>query len=150
VGPARGLPSWQLFAIAVAIWSTTWHAILYQLAHNTPEVGVALRFAALYALVLLASAWLSDVAGSHGLYAAALASGLVDVDPIVLSALNLFSDARLSVHHAVAAIALAYVANVVFKLAVLLWYDRRLALRVLWPLIATVAGGAAAYFGLAR
>jgi drug/metabolite transporter (DMT)-like permease len=39
------LPSWQLFAIAVLIWSTTWHAILYQLAHTTPEVGVMLRFA---------------------------------------------------------------------------------------------------------
>jgi drug/metabolite transporter (DMT)-like permease len=39
------LPSWQLFCIAVLIWSTTWHAILYQLPHNTPEVGVMLRFA---------------------------------------------------------------------------------------------------------
>lgn len=118
-------------------------------SRNPAELGVALRFAALYAVVLLASAWLSDVAGSHGLYAAAVASGLADVDPIVLSALNLFSDARLPVHHAVAAIALAYAANVAFKLAVVLWYDRRLALRVVWPLIATVAGGAAAYFGLA-
>ncbi len=39
------LPTWQLFAVAVAIWSTTWHAILYQLAHTTPEAGVTLRFA---------------------------------------------------------------------------------------------------------
>jgi drug/metabolite transporter (DMT)-like permease len=52
---ARQLPTWQLFAIAAAIWSTTWHAILYQLAHTTPEVGVALRFA-LAALVALAVA----------------------------------------------------------------------------------------------
>ena len=41
----RRLPTWQLFAIAVAIWGTTWHAILYQLAHTPPEAGVALRFA---------------------------------------------------------------------------------------------------------
>lgn len=46
------LPSWQLFVIAVAIWSTTWHAILYQLAHTTPEFGVALRFGLAGALVL--------------------------------------------------------------------------------------------------
>jgi drug/metabolite transporter (DMT)-like permease len=39
------LPSWQLFGVAVLIWSTTWHAILYQLAHTTPEVSVMLRFA---------------------------------------------------------------------------------------------------------
>ncbi len=41
----RRLPTWQLFVIAVVIWSTTWHAILYQLAQTSPEFGVALRFA---------------------------------------------------------------------------------------------------------
>jgi drug/metabolite transporter (DMT)-like permease len=57
---ARPLPTWQLFVIAAAIWSTTWHAILYQLAHATPELGVALRFA-LAALVALAVAlWRGD------------------------------------------------------------------------------------------
>lgn len=50
-GPRR-LPTWQLFFIAVAIWSTTWHAILYQLQHTTPEFGVALRFGLAGALVL--------------------------------------------------------------------------------------------------
>jgi drug/metabolite transporter (DMT)-like permease len=48
----RRLPTWQLFVIAVAIWSTTWHAILYQLQHTTPEFGVALRFGLAGALVL--------------------------------------------------------------------------------------------------
>jgi drug/metabolite transporter (DMT)-like permease len=51
------LRTWQLFAVAVAIWSTTWHAILYQLAHTTPEVGVALRFALAGMLVLGLAAW---------------------------------------------------------------------------------------------
>lgn len=36
--------NWQLFAVAVGVWSTTWHAILYQLAHTSAEYGVALRF----------------------------------------------------------------------------------------------------------
>lgn len=36
---------WQLFALAVLIWGTTWHAIVHQLAHMAPEWGVALRFA---------------------------------------------------------------------------------------------------------
>jgi drug/metabolite transporter (DMT)-like permease len=57
---ARRLPSWQLFAIAVLIWSTTWHAILYQLAHTTPEVGVTLRFALAGALILGWAAWRGD------------------------------------------------------------------------------------------
>lgn len=38
------LPTWQLFAAAVLIWGTTWHAILYQLAVWPPEYGVAIRF----------------------------------------------------------------------------------------------------------
>jgi drug/metabolite transporter (DMT)-like permease len=54
------LPSWQLFAIAVVIWSTTWHAILYQLQHTTPEFGVALRFALAGALALAFGAWRGD------------------------------------------------------------------------------------------
>lgn len=53
----RALPTWQLFAIAVAIWSTTWHAILYQLEHTTPEAGVALRFGVAGALALGVAAW---------------------------------------------------------------------------------------------
>ena len=56
----RGLPTWQLFAIAVAIWSTTWHAILYQLEHTPPEAGVALRFALGGVLALGFAAWRGD------------------------------------------------------------------------------------------
>lgn len=113
-------------------------------SRNPAELGTALRFGAAYALVLLASAWLADLAGSRGVFAAALAAGLVDIDPIMLSTLRLHDAGRLGGHHAVAAIALAYLANVAFKLGVLVWYDRALAARALWPLLATVAGGAAA------
>lgn len=112
-------------------------------SRNPAELGTALRFAALYALVLLAAAWLSDVAGERGLYAAALSSGLADIDPINLSALNLFAQGRLPARNAVTAIALAYLSNVAFKLSVLVWFNRALAWRVLWPLAATVAAGAA-------
>jgi drug/metabolite transporter (DMT)-like permease len=53
----RRVPSWQLFVVAVAIWSTTWHAILYQIEHTTPEQGVALRFTLAGLLVLSVAAW---------------------------------------------------------------------------------------------
>jgi drug/metabolite transporter (DMT)-like permease len=36
--------NWQLFAICVGVWSTTWYAITYQIGLSAPEVGVALRF----------------------------------------------------------------------------------------------------------
>jgi len=98
-----------------------------------------------YVGLLFATAWFSDLAGRGGLYATALLSGFVDVDPIVLSVLNLFGGERLSPQPAVGAIALAYAANVAFKLGVMVWYDRRLAARAVWPLLATLAGGAGAF-----
>ena len=51
------LPNWQLFAVAVLIWGTTWHAIIYQLAEAPPEFGVALRFTLAAAAVLALAAW---------------------------------------------------------------------------------------------
>jgi len=46
------LTSWQLFAICVLTWGTTWYAITFQLGHTAPEVGVALRFALAGVVVL--------------------------------------------------------------------------------------------------
>jgi drug/metabolite transporter (DMT)-like permease len=43
--PMHRLKNWQLFAICVLTWSTTWYAITYQIATMPPEVNVALRFA---------------------------------------------------------------------------------------------------------
>ena len=51
------LENWHLFAACVAIWSTTWHAITYQIGPIAPEVGVALRFSLAGACVLAACAW---------------------------------------------------------------------------------------------
>ena len=52
--------TWQLFAVCVLSWGTTWHAITYQLGHTTPEVGVALRF-------LLASVLVLGVCAARGM-----------------------------------------------------------------------------------
>lgn len=52
--------TWQLFAVCVLSWGTTWHAITYQLGHTTPEVGVALRF-------LLASLLVLGVCAARGM-----------------------------------------------------------------------------------
>jgi drug/metabolite transporter (DMT)-like permease len=46
------LKNWQLFAICVLTWSTTWYAITFQVGRMAPEVGVALRFALAGAVVL--------------------------------------------------------------------------------------------------
>ena len=51
------LRTWQLFALATVIWGTTWHAILYQIEHTTPEAGVALRFTLAGLCVLAWRSW---------------------------------------------------------------------------------------------
>jgi drug/metabolite transporter (DMT)-like permease len=49
--------TWQLFAICVLVWGTTWHAITYQLGDFPAELGVALRFALAGAAVLALCRW---------------------------------------------------------------------------------------------
>ena len=44
--------NWQLFAICVLTWGTTWFAITFQIGHVAPEVGVAMRFALAGAVIL--------------------------------------------------------------------------------------------------
>jgi drug/metabolite transporter (DMT)-like permease len=46
------LRTWQLLAICVLTWGTTWYAITYQIGHLSAEVGVALRFGLAGAVVL--------------------------------------------------------------------------------------------------
>ena len=118
-------------------------------ARNPAEIRMALRFGALYALVLLAAAWLQDLIGSRGLYVATAISGLADVDPGVLSALNLYGGGRAEGATAVTAIAIALLSNTLFKLGLLAWFGRRLALRALLPFGAALAGGAGALLLLA-
>jgi uncharacterized membrane protein (DUF4010 family) len=114
-------------------------------ARNPAEIGMALRFGGLYAVVLFVAAWLQDAIGSRGLYLATALSGLADVDPGALSALNLFSDGRIDARTAVAAIGVAIAANMLFKLGVLAWLGRGLFARALLPFGAALAGGAAGF-----
>jgi len=82
---------------------------------NPAELHTAIGFGLLYVAVLLGAAWMADIAGSQGLYAVALASGLTDVDAITLSSLRLFNLGQLSEQQTVTAIALAVLANLAFK-----------------------------------
>ncbi|MBK7660438.1 MAG: DUF4010 domain-containing protein [Betaproteobacteria bacterium] len=87
---------------------------------------MALGFGVAYAAILVAGAWLNDVAGARGLYGLAFASGLTDVDAISLSAMRLFGDASIPAGTAATAIVVAILSNVIVKAG-----------------IAFVAGGAA-------
>lgn len=82
---------------------------------NPTEIRTALTFGLIYAVVLLAAAWLSDYAGAKGLYAVATVAGLTDVDAITLSTLRLHNLDQISTAQAVNAITLAFLSNLVFK-----------------------------------
>ncbi len=82
---------------------------------NPTEIHAALGFGILFVAVMLCASWLTDVAGSSGLYGIAIVSGLTDVDPIALSSLRLFNLEKLSPHQVVISISLAYIANLAFK-----------------------------------
>ena len=104
---------------AAAFW---WYQLRQQSDMLIPEVSnptelrTAVGFGLLYAVVLFFAAWLSDTAGSGGLYVVALVSGLTDVDAITLSSLRLFGLDKLPAIDAVTAIGLGIIANIGFKL----------------------------------
>lgn len=101
---------------------------------NPAELHAAIGFGLLYVAVLLGSAWMSDIAGSQGLYVVALASGLTDVDAITLSSLRLFNLGQLNEQQTVTAITLAILANLAFKFGMVAFIGG-------WPLARQVATG---------
>lgn len=89
--------------------------------NNPAEIHTALGFGLLYVIVLLGSAWMTDLAGSQGLYMVALVSGLTDVDAITLSSLRLFNLGQLSQQQTLTAIAIAFLANLAFKFGMVIF-----------------------------
>jgi drug/metabolite transporter (DMT)-like permease len=67
------IKTWQLFALCVGIWGTTWYAITYQIGLMPPEAGVALRFGlagtTILGLCLLWRQNLRFTRGQHAIFA---------------------------------------------------------------------------------
>ncbi|MBI5438718.1 MAG: MgtC/SapB family protein [Nitrosomonadales bacterium] len=113
---------------------------------NPAELHAAIGFGLLYVIVLLGAAWMTDIAGSQGLYIVALVSGLTDVDAITLSSLRLFNLGQLSEQQTITAIAIAFVSNLAFKLGMVAFIGgRRLAK---WVAIGFAAMAVGVFVGL--
>ncbi len=112
------IPALSLGAIALLMsWrqlSNGGHAVLPETSNPT-ELRTALGFGALYAVVLFCAAWLSDYAGTRGLYVLAIVTGFTDIDAIALSSLRLFALDKLALEPAAIAIGLGMIANLSFK-----------------------------------
>ncbi len=113
---------------------------------NPAELHTALGFGMLYVVVLLITAWMANIAGSQGLYAVAFASGLTDVDAIVLSSLRLLNLGQLSEHQAVIAIVLGFLANLAFKFSMVVAIGGKVLARKVAVGFAAIACGV--LFGL--
>lgn len=111
---------------------------------NPTELKTAISFGLLYAVVLLASAWLQDIAGNKGLYIIALASGLTDADASVLSTLRLFNLDKISSSEAVVAVTLALMANLIFKIGLILSIGGKALARHALPGLLAIGSGMAA------
>ena len=111
---------------------------------NPTELKTAVSFGLLYALVLLASAWLQDAAGNSGLYIVALVSGLTDADASVLSTLRMFNLDKVASGEAVIAVTLALMANLVFKIGLVLSIGGGKLARHALPGLLAIGGGMAA------
>ncbi|NTV71889.1 MAG: MgtC/SapB family protein [Azonexaceae bacterium] len=111
---------------------------------NPTEMRTAISFGLLYAIVLLASAWLQDIAGSSGLYIVALVSGLTDADASVLSTLRMFNLDKVVSGDAVIAVTLALLANLLFKIGLVVSIGGGKLARHALPGLFAIGGGMAA------
>lgn len=128
VAPGLALEAALVFgaALAGAVPAIVWHlrrapalaADAGQSYQNPTQLGAALAFAAAYAAILLAAAWVNERVGAAGLYAVAAVSGLSDVDAITLSSLQLHANQAIAAPAAMGAIVLAVASNLVLKAAV--------------------------------
>ncbi len=82
---------------------------------NPFELGAAVQFALLFALILLGSKAATTFFGSAGTYAAGLLAGTTDVDAITLSAAKLAADGGLSPEVAATTIFLGTASNTLVK-----------------------------------
>lgn len=82
---------------------------------NPSELRVALVFALVYGVVLVAAAAAHEYIGDRGIYAVAAVSGISDMDAITLSASRLAMESRISSETAWRAIVTGAIANTMFK-----------------------------------
>lgn len=134
-----------VLGLIAALWGWRTRSVQQNLpmpeVRNPTELRTALAFGALYAMALLLSAWLQDLAGSKGVYLVALASGFTDVDAIILSTLHLLDLGQVPANATVTAITLAVLSNLVFKTGLVISIGGKALSRQVIPGFAAIALG---------
>jgi len=89
------------------------------------ELLPALKFGALFIIVLIAVALGKQYLGSSGVYITAFLSGLIDVDATILSSLQTFKQGGIILHTAQWAILIAIIVNTLVKVVYVWFLSRR-------------------------
>lgn len=108
---------------------------------NPFEIGTALTFGLIYAVILLAANAARLYLGNTGIYLSSIVSGLADVDAITLSLAELSQDAHnLDLQTASRGIVLAAVSNTLVKGGIVLGMGSMMLRKIILPgLLATLA-----------
>jgi uncharacterized membrane protein (DUF4010 family) len=115
---------------------------------NPAQFKTAIIFAFLYAVILLAIAFVKDKFGQVGLYFVAIISGLTDMDAITLSLSNMMNDERIEAATGWNLILLAALSNLVFKGAIAVFIGNRKLAKIIIPTfgLTLLAGGLVWWF----
>jgi uncharacterized membrane protein (DUF4010 family) len=115
--------------------------------NNPFELGDAIKFGALYAIVIFVASVAQRSFGDTGLYLTGALAGLTDVDAIALSMANLALQDPSSAAPAARTIVIAVISNTLLKCAMVLWLGAPAMRRTMIPITAALAlSGIAAAF----
>ncbi|HET7706618.1 MAG TPA: MgtC/SapB family protein [Thermoanaerobaculia bacterium] len=135
-----------VFAVAAILSVTIWWRVRGQAADmpqqkNPTMLRAALIFGALYAVVLIAVAWVKEAAGESGLYVVAAVAGLTDVDAITLSTAQMAKAGEISPALTWRVILIAFVSNLVFKAGIIATIGSRRLLATVATLFGILGAG---------
>jgi uncharacterized membrane protein (DUF4010 family) len=112
---------------------------------NPLDLSTAVKFGLVLASIMVAARAIGEWGGDRGLYLAAGAAGLADVDAIALSAAAMWSHGEVSASGASTAILIAAAVNTLLKSAIATAVGgARLGIRVALPMAASLTAGAVA------
>ena len=115
--------------------------------HNPFELGDAIKFGLLFAVVIFAASAAQTYFGKTGLYLAGALAGLTDVDAIALSMANLAQQDPVNSGAAARTIVIAVISNTMVKCGMVIWLGASSMRRTMIPITGALAlsGAAAAY-----
>jgi uncharacterized membrane protein (DUF4010 family) len=87
------------------------------------------------------NSWLQHIAGNSGVYLVAFISGLTDADASALSTLRMYTLDRVVFNDAVIAVTLALIANLIFKIGLVISIGGKALARHSLPGLLAIGGG---------